>query len=139
MRLIISFRTTCRLTPSVSDECLLLPRYQEHVLEVPDFFPMWAHHLKTAQQYEDCALGHCSAEPCRSNHMPGFDWDRREISARPKPLFYNRGYLEPFCKNMPPDHKFWREPPPDHKREQSLANLYRVPSFILLVLVALVL
>jgi len=48
-------------------------RFEDFVLERPDYFPMWAHALKTEGKYSDCALGRCKGQPREKNHMPDFD------------------------------------------------------------------
>ena len=47
-------------------------RFDDHVLERPDYFPMWAHKLKTKEEYEACFKGQCRGEPDGTNHMPKF-------------------------------------------------------------------
>ena len=49
-----------------------LCRYDDHVLEKPDYFPIWAHHLKKEHEYTLCAEGHCAGEPRGENNMPKF-------------------------------------------------------------------
>ena len=48
-------------------------RYVENVLEEPEYFHLWAHHLKKEWQYRDCANGKCRGEPNGQNHMNWFD------------------------------------------------------------------
>ena len=49
-------------------------RFEDKILEGPDYFPMWVHHLKRNRSYVACATGvNCTGEPNYRNTMPSLD------------------------------------------------------------------
>ena len=35
--------------------CTYVRRFEDHVLEAPEYFPLWVHWLKTLEEYKNCA------------------------------------------------------------------------------------
>ena len=48
------------------------------MLEGPEYYHLWAHQLKTDDEYVACATGHCRGEPDGRNHMPAFEDGSRD-------------------------------------------------------------
>ena len=48
-------------------------RFDDFVLQRPEYYPMWAHHLKKEKQYENCArMITCGCRGQYKNRMPSF-------------------------------------------------------------------
>ena len=47
-------------------------RFEDHVLEVPDYFPMWVHWLKTLESYKNCANANSKCRGEMDNRMDPF-------------------------------------------------------------------
>ena len=67
-----------------NDHCICC-RFDDFVLQRPEYYPMWAHHLKKENPYENCArMITCGCRGQYKNRMPPFKAVRTKGFTRQK-------------------------------------------------------